>query len=118
MAMRYYWGLGVGHLHAHHPASLPSLLDVSGPDIPNCRDCDQDISTYPDDLETDSNPCPEQDADADTASDSPSLESEATDSDDWDCWQDSEISASEVSDEGELLGFEEMYDDIIDYVTP
>jgi hypothetical protein len=65
--MRYYWGLGVGHLHAHQPATTPASTDSpeEGPD-----DIHHSTEHGPDTLEADMDITQTQIDDSDLGSDS------------------------------------------------
>lgn len=92
LLMRYHWGLGVGHLHAHGPISNPSHI----PDLPRDTDASDNLSEAPPDGDLHA---------ADIADDNDNPEM-VLDEHDFEGWDDVESDASEAGngDSGEDSG--------------
>src|SRR5882762_1063693 len=79
LLMRYHWGLGVGHLHAHQPAGIPRIPEQ--PDAVDARLHECDIEEGFDANNVD---VPIQDADSDTGDfDDPELSLEDRNFEGW-----------------------------------
>jgi hypothetical protein len=93
--MRYHWGLGVGHLHAHQPRSTSSF--GYGADGPDLSENHEDLLTNLEPKETQI----EDGASDSYESDNPELGLEIRDSEGWeDMETDSETDGSISSSDG------------------
>ena len=95
--MRYHWGLGVGHLHVHHPASTSSS-NSSIPDKPRDIEDDQNTDHGPDNVSEDASDIACAGSDA-YDSDKPEWD---LDSHDLEGWEDETDSGNDVDCRSEL----------------
>jgi hypothetical protein len=99
--MRYHWGLGVGHIHAHRPASIP--------DRPRNVEDDQNGDYEPDNVSEDvsSIDCSTSDS---CDSDKPEWDG---DNSDLECWEDEETDGGNDVDCRSELGSESENSDAV-----
>lgn len=104
LLMRYHWGLGVGHLHAHRPRLTSSFgYNADGPDQDEIH---QDLPTNVESKETQV----EDGASDSYESDNPELGLEISDLEDWeDMETDSETDDSISSSDGSIEDREQCY---------
>jgi hypothetical protein len=77
--MRYHWGLGVGHLHAHQPTFNASRI----PDKPRDTQDDQFADFEPDEPSGENAHAPDTDSDKCYESDNPELDLDDRDLEGW-----------------------------------